>query len=73
MMYLQQRNYWNHVSLSFAAVGDENGLFILSANKRVWLGSNKQADVFMTEVIIESNINKGEFTLKGYPYKIIAY
>lgn len=63
------KNYHN----SFAAVGDEQGLFILSAHKRVWLGSSKQANIYKTEVVIESDINKGELTLKDYPYKIVAY
>lgn len=57
---------------SFAAVGDEEGLFILSANQRVWLGSNKPAGIYKTEVVIESAANKGELIVEGYPYKLAA-
>ncbi|CAH1201808.1 hypothetical protein PAECIP111893_01733 [Paenibacillus plantiphilus] len=57
---------------SFAAVGDEDGLFILSADQRVWLGSNKKAGVYKTEVVIEGAGNKGELLIEGYPYKITA-
>lgn len=66
-------NGYKDYNNSFAAVGDEQGLFILSVNKRVWLGSSKQANIYKTEVVIEGDLNKGELTLKGYPYKIIAY
>lgn len=56
---------------SFAAVGDENGLFILSARNRVWLGSQKQAEIFKTEVTIEGT-EKGTVNLGSYPYTIIV-
>lgn len=56
---------------SFAAVGDETGLFILSARHRVWLGSDKKAAIFRTEVTIEGN-NKGTSSIGSYPYKIIV-
>jgi len=54
---------------TFAAVGDEDGLFILSAYKRVWLGSEKEADIFRTEITVEGT-HEGEFTIGHYPYKI---
>ncbi|GGG69458.1 VOC family protein [Paenibacillus radicis (ex Gao et al. 2016)] len=54
---------------SFAAVGDENGLFILAAHERVWFGSDKKADIFRTEVTIEGG-DKGTSYLGSYPYKI---
>lgn len=56
---------------SFAAVGDEQGLFILSSYKRIWLGSEKQAQIFKTEVTIEGDI-KGTTYLDSYPYSIIS-
>lgn len=53
----------------FSAVGDEEGLFILSAHKRVWLGSDKPAEIFKTEVIIESNM-ESEYCFSNLPYVI---
>lgn len=57
---------------SFAAVGDEEGLFILSANQRVWLGSDKRASIYKTEILIEGAAAKGELIIEGAPYKITA-
>ncbi|RAP76151.1 VOC family protein [Paenibacillus montanisoli] len=58
---------------SFAAVGDEDGLLIVSAPKRVWLGSEKKAAVFRTEVTIEgTDKGTGTIDLDPYPYKIIV-
>ncbi|MFC3802632.1 VOC family protein [Cohnella sp. GCM10012308] len=54
---------------SFAAVGDEDGLFILSAIGRVWLGSDKKAKVFRTEVTVEGS-PAGEYAVGEYPYKL---
>ncbi|WP_042163080.1 VOC family protein [Paenibacillus gorillae] len=62
---------YNDNNNSFAAVGDANGLFILSAHQRIWLGSDKKADIFRTEVTIEGN-DKGTFNVGSYPYKIIV-
>jgi len=53
----------------FAAVGDEEGLFILSVHKRIWLGSDKSAEIFKTEVIIEHN-TETEYSFLDLPYKI---
>ncbi|GLX68046.1 VOC family protein [Paenibacillus glycanilyticus] len=54
---------------SFAAVGDEDGLFILSANQRVWLGSDKKAAIFRTEISVEGTY-EGVFDIEQYPYKL---
>ncbi|SFB04465.1 hypothetical protein SAMN05216312_103169 [Cohnella sp. OV330] len=54
---------------SFAAVGDEEGLFILSAIQRVWLGSDKKAQVFKTEAI--EGTHAGAYAVGEYPYKLI--
>ncbi|MFF2090556.1 VOC family protein [Paenibacillus sp. NPDC058174] len=56
---------------SFAAVGDVDGLFILSAHKRIWLGSDKEADIFRTEVTIEGN-DQGTSYVGSFPYNIIV-
>ncbi|RIE04922.1 hypothetical protein [Cohnella faecalis] len=64
--------YKNNNDCSFAAVGDEDGLFILTAHNRIWLGSNKEAKIYKTEVEIEGAVTKGELIFKDYPYKIIA-
>ncbi|UKS28055.1 hypothetical protein LOZ80_03695 [Paenibacillus sp. HWE-109] len=54
---------------TFAAVGNEEGLFILSANKRVWLGSEKKADIFKTEIAVEGP-QEGIYNIGQYPYKL---
>lgn len=53
----------------FGAVGDEDGLFILSAYRRVWLGSEKKADIFKTEITVEG-AQEGEFSIGQYPYHV---
>lgn len=53
----------------FAPVGDESGLFILSAYNRVWLGSNKPAKMFQTEITIEGSPPRS-FSIAEYPYHI---
>lgn len=55
----------------FAAIGDEHGLFILSEYDRIWLGSNKKARYFKTEVKIEG-VGKEEYVFNDFPYKIIG-
>ena len=69
--HLSIKGYKNY-NPSFAPVGDEQGLFILAAHKRVWFGSNKQGEIYPTEVVIEGEAIKGELTLEGCPYTIIA-
>ncbi|MCY9670898.1 hypothetical protein M5X11_39470, partial [Paenibacillus alginolyticus] len=54
---------------TFAAVGDEDGLFILSSYRRVWLGSEKEADIFKTEITVEGAY-EGEFAIGQYPYNL---
>lgn len=56
----------------FAAIGNEDGLFILTEYNRVWLGSNKNAKYFKTEVLIEET-RKGVYIFKDFPYNIIGY
>lgn len=63
-------NTYKDSNQSFAAVGDEQGLFILSNYNRIWLGSNKRAEIFKTEVVIEGK-TKGTYSLTPYPYTII--
>ncbi|WP_419874251.1 VOC family protein [Candidatus Pristimantibacillus sp. PTI5] len=54
---------------TFAAVGDEDGLFILSEYRRVWLGSEKKADIFKTEITVEGT-QEGVFAIGQYPYNL---
>ncbi len=54
---------------TFAAVGDEDGLFILSAYRRVWLGSDKEAEIFKTEITVEGT-HEGVFDIGQYPYSV---
>jgi catechol-2,3-dioxygenase len=54
----------------FAAIGDEEGLLILSEFQRVWLGSDKEAAVFNTEITIKG-AQKGSMCIEPYPYRII--
>lgn len=53
----------------FTAVGDEFGLFILSEHKRIWLGSNKPAEIYKTEVEIVCD-KMQEYSFVNLPYKI---
>jgi hypothetical protein len=55
----------------FAAVGDEVGLFILAECQRVWLGSDKPAGRFRTEVEIECSVEE-EVTFSDLPYRITS-
>ncbi|GIP37876.1 hypothetical protein J31TS4_11560 [Paenibacillus sp. J31TS4] len=62
-------NSYKDSSETFAAVGDEDGLLILSAYRRVWLGSTKEADIFKTEVTVEGT-QEGVYAIDPYPYKL---
>jgi len=55
----------------FAAVGDEVGLFILAECQRVWLGSDKPAEIFKTVVEIECSV-EGDVIISDLPYRIIS-
>ena len=65
---LQLESYKENTD-KFAAVGDEKGLFILSAYNRVWLGSDKKAKIFKTEITLRGHQEKS-FSLHDYPYHI---
>jgi catechol-2,3-dioxygenase len=55
----------------FSAVGDEFGLFILSEHKRIWLGSNRLAEIYKTEVEIAC-AEEREYAYVGLPYRILS-
>ncbi|OAB45600.1 VOC family protein [Paenibacillus antarcticus] len=68
-----QEEYNEQIYLSgsptFTPIGDEEGLVILSSLQRIWLGSNKESEIFPVEIVI----NKGESGTKQllqYPYKV---
>ncbi|SEO95191.1 VOC family protein [Paenibacillus sp. OV219] len=50
----------------FAALGDENGLFILSGLSRNWLSSNKVVKAFPLTVHIVNNDNSSEELINQY-------
>jgi catechol-2,3-dioxygenase len=56
----------------FAPIGDEEGLFILSALNRNWLGSNKKVEIFPLDILITCGKEDVSY-LFHYPYKIICY
>ncbi len=53
----------------FTAVGDAHGLFILSEHKRIWLGSNRPAEIYKTAVEIEC-AEEREYVDDVLPYRI---
>jgi len=56
-------------SAAFTPIGDEEGLLILSSLQRIWLGSDKESEIFPLEIVI----NKGKSETKQllqYPYKV---
>ncbi|OAB45318.1 VOC family protein [Paenibacillus glacialis] len=58
-------------SPTFTPIGDEEGLFIVSIRQRIWLGSNKEAEIFPLEIVINQG-KPGTKQLLQYPYKIIT-
>jgi catechol-2,3-dioxygenase len=61
--------YKGGISEEFAALGDEQGLFILSRRGRVWLMSDKQAQIYPIEVRMQDGSAKTcEFA--DLPYSI---
>lgn len=46
---------WRGDGEQFAAIGDENGLFIVIDTKRLWFPDNRKAGMFATSVTIEGN------------------
>lgn len=56
-------------SATFTPIGDEEGLVILSIRQRIWLGSDKEAEIFPLEIIINQG-NPGTKQLLHYPYKV---
>jgi len=62
-------SYKGGASEEFTALGDEYGLFILSKNGRIWLASNKESQVFPTEVSIQDGGVK-TYEFADLPYRI---
>ncbi len=53
----------------FSAVGDAHGLLILSEHRRIWLGSNRSAEIYKTEVEFEC-AEEREYVYDDLPYRI---
>jgi len=56
-------------SPTFTPIGDEEGLLILSSLHRMWLGSNKESEIFPVEIVIHKG-KSGTKQLLQYPYKV---
>jgi len=55
----------------FAAIGDEEGMLILSRVGRIWVGSDREARVFPTAVKL-AGVRAGEWSADGIPYRVSA-
>ena len=63
--------YKDGESDTFASLGDELGLFIVVKRERVWLASNKQAQVFPTEMMLIGECSGTRtFDATPFPYQI---
>lgn len=63
---LNENLWWGNTE-TFAAVGDENGLFIVVTGQRNWFPTNKPSKIFPLAVTIENNSTA---SLEYSPYKI---
>lgn len=68
---LSIHEYKGSVTENFAALGSVEGLLILSEYDRVWLGSNKPARYFKTEVQLEG-VRTGSYTISDLPYFLVC-
>lgn len=68
-----QEEYNEQIYLSgsptFTPIGDEEGLIIVSICQRIWLGSNKRAEIFPIEIVINKG-QPGTKKLLQYPYRV---
>lgn len=62
-------NVYKEYDDKFSAVGDAFGLLILSEHERIWLGSNRPAEIYKTEVEIEC-AEEREYVSDCLPYRI---
>lgn len=62
---------WRGNDTNFAAVGDEEGLFIVAVNGRPWNGNEAPAQPLPTTVVLRGNVEKTvEFA--GLPYGLVV-
>lgn len=54
---------------TFAPLGDEHGLFIVVKRGRIWLASDKSAEVYPTAITMQGH-SAFTYTLPQYPYHI---
>lgn len=68
-----QEEYNEQIYLSgsptFTPVGDEEGLLIVSICHRTWLGSDKTAEIFPIEIVINKGSSETKQLLQ-YPYRV---
>lgn len=64
-------NRWRGNDTNFAAVGDEEGLFIVAVNGRLWNGNEAPAQPLPTTVVLRGEEEKTvEFA--GLPYRVVV-
>jgi len=66
---LNEKLWWGNLE-TFAAIGDEEGLFIAVTPKRNWFPTEKPCNIFPLQVKIKKSNSSFE-TLKFIPYEII--
>ena len=62
---------WRGNDTNFAAVGDEEGLFIVASNGRPWSGNAAPAQPLPTTVVLRGDEEK-TVALAGLPYQVIV-
>ena len=55
---------------TFTPIGDENGLFILPVENRIWI-PNTGVPARMLSVKVDFEVNGKEFKLSGVPYEVV--
>ena len=55
---------------TFTPIGDENGLFILPVENRIWI-PNTGVPARMLSVKVDVEVNGKEFKLSGVPYEVV--
>jgi catechol-2,3-dioxygenase len=63
--------YKQEASETFTPIGDEDGLFILPAENRIWY-PNTAVPAKLLDVRINIEVNGKDFDLKGVPYSVIT-
>ncbi|GAB6988285.1 VOC family protein [Paenibacillus pini] len=69
LLHQYNEQIYKSSSPTFTPIGDEEGLLILSVLGRQWLGSNKNAEIFPLEIVIEHE-KEEPIQVLDYPYTI---